>query len=104
MRFPFSAAEAELHGAWQRAVQRLVASDVEEAARGIVDQVRELVDVLVDEVPAGVKQQLALDFGHAGKLAENDQAHESGIDEIPRGSIRGRDRTRRRDGTSVWVT
>lgn len=88
LRFPFGAAEAEFHRARQRSVQSGVARNSEQAARGVVDQVRQLLDLLIGEVAAGPEQQLALDLGHAGELAEENRSHGGGINEIRAGSQR----------------
>lgn len=75
MGFPFVAAVPGANGVGQRPVESVALRDAEQRARGVVDQVRQLLHLIVEQPVPGMKLKLALYLGNAGKVAEDDSGH-----------------------------
>jgi len=86
IRLPFGPAISRSNRTGQRRVEGVVRGDPEQLARGIVDEVRQLLDPVVEEAVAGVQGELALDFGDGGEVAKDDWIHAPRINEIRAGS------------------
>ena len=75
MRFPVRAAISRSHRVRQRPVEGVALGDAEQLHRCVVDEVRQLLDVIVEEAIAGVEVKLALDRGHGRQVAKDDPGH-----------------------------
>jgi hypothetical protein len=76
VRFPSRSSEAHLHGVRQRPIEGVTPGDPEQRDRSVVDEVRKLLQLIVEQAVAGVEFELALDFGNGGQVAEDDLGHD----------------------------
>src|SRR3954447_9057984 len=73
--FPFEPAVLPANGGGQRPVEGIALGDPEQLDRGVVDEVRQFLKLVVEQAVAGVEVKLAFDGGDGRELAEDDQGH-----------------------------
>jgi hypothetical protein len=72
---PFGPAVSGADRVRQRPIESVAPGDPEQFERRVVDQVRQLLDLIVEKAVAGVKTKLALDGRDCGQIAEDDAGH-----------------------------
>ena len=75
VRFPFGAAVLAAKRIGKRPVEGVAPGDAEQLDRSFVDEVRKLLDIIVEQAVAGVQVKLALDGRDGGQVAEDDPGH-----------------------------
>ena len=75
IRVPFSATVADSNGAGQRPVEGVALGDPEQLGRGLVDEERQFLELIVEQSVAGVHVELAFDRRNGRVAAEDDTSH-----------------------------
>lgn len=86
LRFPFVATVTRAHRIGQRGIKGVALRDPEQLDRCIIDKVRQLLELVVEQMAANLQIELALDLRDDGQLAKDDRAHARRINEIRKGS------------------
>ena len=75
MLFPVGSAIADPDGIRQSPVKGIALGNAEQLDRSFVDEVRQLVELIIQQSVTGAQRELALDLSNGGQLAEDDQRH-----------------------------
>ena len=75
VRFPFGTAVLAAKRIGQRPMEGVAPSDAEQLDRSLVDEVRKLLDIIVEQAVAGVQVKLSLDGRNGRQIAEDDPGH-----------------------------
>ena len=75
MLFPVGSAITDPDRVGQLPVKRIAPGNAEQFGRSLVDEVRQLLKVIIEQSVTGMQRKLALDPRNGGQLAEDDQSH-----------------------------
>jgi len=75
MAFPIGSAIADADRVGQRPVKGIAPGNAEQFSGSVVDEVRQLLKLIIEQSVTGMQRKLALDLSNGGQLAEDDQSH-----------------------------